>query len=184
MSERTNPERTVNCPVPGCNAEKLARGIHLHVRQSKGDGHGPQGEIPDEISLKNLETVGSKKVSMDYPETRETEQVGRRCPYCKEVFRGKHGVMIHLGRSTGKGPHPENAKGQVHAEDLTIVHIDENGSIIETVEDPTVMPSTKQRREREKDASLEVQIRGVIEEFQQEGKDAAADRLEDVLDND
>jgi hypothetical protein len=184
MSERTNPERTVNCPVPGCNAEKLARGIHLHVRQSKGDGHGPQGEIPDEISLKNLETVGSKEVSMDYPETRETEQVGRRCPYCNEVFRGKQGVMIHLGRSAGKGPHPTNAKDQVDAEDLTVVHVDDDGSVIGAVEEPTVMPSTRQRRDREAEEDLRGQIQAVIEEFRQEGKDAAADRLEDVLDND
>jgi len=33
-----NEERTVICPVEGCDAEKLARGMHLHVLHSKGDG--------------------------------------------------------------------------------------------------------------------------------------------------
>jgi len=82
MTNHPNDERTVRCPVDGCDAEKLARGIHLHVRQSSGDGHGPQGEVPDSINFENLDTVGEQTVEMDYPEERNNEKEARLCPYC------------------------------------------------------------------------------------------------------
>lgn len=181
MPKQTNRETTVTCPVEGCESENLSRGIFLHVRQSKGSGHGPQGEIPDTIDLDNLETTGSREVSMDYPDTRQTEQVGRRCPYCEDVFRGKQGVMIHLGRAAGNGPHPENPKEEIDAENLAVVHVDEDGEVVEEVEGTVMMPSTRRRREREREASLVDQIHTVIDEFRHEGKDDVADRLEDVL---
>lgn len=181
MPEETNTERTVKCPVENCGAEKLARGIHLHVRQSKGSGHGPQGEVPDDLDLEDLETVGSQEVSMDYPETRNTERVGRQCLFCEEVFQGKQGVMIHLGRVAGQGPHPEDSKKEIDPEELAIVHLGEERDIVEKIDEPVVLPSTRRRREREREISLEQKIRTVIEEFRQEEKDEAAERLEEVL---
>jgi hypothetical protein len=177
-------EPTVKCPVEDCGAEKLKRGIHLHVRQSKGSGHGPQGEVPSTINLDDLETSGSQEVSMDYPETRQTEQVGRRCPFCKEVFRGKQGVMIHLGRVAGDGSHPQNPKEEIDAEKLTIVHLDEDGNVVEEVDEPTTLPSTRRRRESERENTLEAKVQTVIEEFRHEGKDEVADRLEEILTDD
>lgn len=174
-------EPTVKCPVEGCDAEKLKRGIHLHVRQSKGSGHGPQGEVTSTINLDNLETSGSQEVSMDYPETRQTERVGRRCPFCKEVFRGKQGVMIHLGRVASSGSHPKNPKKEIDAEKLAIVHLDEDGNVLEEVDEPTTLPSTRRRRESEQENTLEERVQSVIEEFRHEGKDEVADRLEEVL---
>jgi len=183
MVEQTNPERTVKCPVEGCGAEKLARGIHLHVRQSKGDSHGSQGEIPDDVDFQDLDTVGTRDVSMDYPETRRTEQVGRLCPYCERSFQGKHGVMIHLGRVAGKKNHPENPKEKHDPDDFPIVKVDENGNIVDVVEKRRPMPSTKRRREREQqgDAVDKNEVRKHIEELREQGLDEQADRAEQML---
>jgi len=182
MSDQSNPEKTVKCPVEGCEAEKLARGIYLHIRQSKGDGHGPQGEIPEDLNLDNLEAVGTRDVSMDYPDTRTTENVGRVCPYCEEVFRGKQGVMIHLGRTAGKSPHPENPKERIDSENLSIVHSDEEDNATVQVIKQTAPRSNIRRQEQEKKKSLSEKIERVIDEFRQEEKHEAADRLEQVLD--
>jgi len=151
------------------------------VRQSTGENHGPQGEIPDNISFDDLKTVGSQAVSIDYPDKQEIEPFGRQCPYCEEIFRGRRGVMIHLGLTEGRGTHPDNAKEDVDFDDLRVVRIDENENVIEEVDQSAVLPTTRRRREREREASIEEKVRGVIKEFRQEGKDEAADRLEMIL---
>jgi hypothetical protein len=183
MPKESNSERTVKCPVEGCNAEKLSRGMHLHVRQSKGDGHGPQGEVPDSLDFEDLETVGTQEVSMDYPETRQTEQVGRLCPYCEKVFQGKQGVMIHLGRVAGDGFHAEEPRESHDVDDFDIVHVDESGSVIERVEEDIEMPSTERRRQREKndESDLRERVRGYISDLRKRGKHEEAERAEERL---
>ncbi|MFC5133888.1 MULTISPECIES: hypothetical protein [Haloferacaceae] len=132
-----NEERTVNCPVKGCNKEVLARGIYLHVRQSAGEGHGPQGEVPDDISFDDLETAGTKSVRMEYPTERDSEKVARFCPYCSEVFDGKEGVRIHLGQVEGRKNHPRNANDFHDPEDFPRVAVDDDGNVQGVVHDWT-----------------------------------------------
>ena len=132
MTDPNNDERTVRCPVEGCNAEKLARGIHLHVRQSSGDGHGPQGETPDHINLDDLETVGEQRVKMDYPEERETDTTARLCPYCSQTFAGAQGLMIHLGQMAGRENHPSDPKDLHKPSDFPRVEVDADGNVLQT----------------------------------------------------
>jgi len=132
-----NDERTVKCPVEGCDAEVLARGINLHVRRSSGNGHGPRGEVPDDVSFDDLETVGSEAVEMDYPEERDTEQVARLCPYCGTPFTGKQGVLIHLGQVAGRKNHPEDAADKHEPENFPRVTVDEQGNVVEMLGEPT-----------------------------------------------
>jgi hypothetical protein len=186
MGERRNAERTVRCPIEGCGAEILARGIHLHVRQSKGGGHSPQGEVPAGVDFQDLETVGSREVTMDYPDTRPTEGVSRLCPFCERPFQGKQGVMIHLGRQAGTGPHPNDAKDRVDAENLLVARIDEDGNMVEVVEDPStaVMPSTRRRRERdenEKETVDATKVRTYIESLREQGLKEEAEKAERML---
>jgi hypothetical protein len=123
----------VKCPVEGCTAEVLARGVHLHVRQTSGDGHGPHGEVPDHITFDNLETVGTGTVEMEYPEQRETEQVGRLCPYCFSVFSGKQGVRIHLGQVAGRKNHPLDANERHSPEDFPRVAVDRMDNVVDVL---------------------------------------------------
>lgn len=176
--KHSNEERTVECPVEGCDYEGLSRTLHLHVRQSSGDGHGPHKDIPESIDFDNLETVGTQEVEMNYPETREVEQVKRQCPFCELVFDGKHGVMIHIGQTAGKKNHPENAPQQVSEDDLPVVELDDDQNIINTVEGDAKMPSTKRRQEEEAE---ENRIKRYIKKLREEGKDEEADIAETEL---
>jgi hypothetical protein len=129
MTDHKNDERTVRCPVEGCEATPLARGINLHIMRSSGDGHGPQGEVPDSLSLENLETVGEREVEMDYPDERDNEKHARLCPYCNQTFTGISGLMIHLGQTAGRKNHPANPKDRHEPSDFPRVEVDAEGNI-------------------------------------------------------
>ncbi|WP_324663617.1 hypothetical protein [Haloarcula sediminis] len=130
-----NDERTVRCPVEGCDSTPLARGINLHIMRSSGDGHGPQGEVPDSLSLENLETVGEREVEMDYPDERDNEKHARLCPYCSVTFTGISGLMIHLGQTAGRKNHPANPKDRHEPSDFPRVEVDAEGNV-QQVADP------------------------------------------------
>jgi hypothetical protein len=172
MTNHRNDERTVRCPVEGCDAEKLARGIHLHVRQSAGDGHGPQGDTPDHIDFDNLETVGTESVAMDYPDERDTENVARLCPYCAQPCQGKNGVLIHLGQMEGRQNHPPDAADLHSEEDFPIVEVDERGNIISVADEPV------DRRESDSEKAVSRQrVYHLIAEFMAHGDTLAAQRV-------
>lgn len=130
-----NDERTVRCPIEGCDATPLARGINLHIRKSSGEGHGPRDELPDHIDLADLETVGKQEVEMDYPKERDTEDVVRLCPYCERPFKGRNGVLIHLGQVAGRKNHPENAAEEHSESEFPRVEVDEAENIISVIDD-------------------------------------------------
>lgn len=173
MTDHRNDERTVRCPVDGCDATPLARGINLHLIRSSGDGHGPQGEVPDHISTDNLESVGSESVEMDYPESRDTENIARLCPYCSTPFKGTNGVLIHLGQVAGRKNHPENASKQHDEHDFPVVEVDEQGNIISVVGDTgdAGIPDT------DKDAVSKQQVYHLIADFMANGDAEAAARV-------
>jgi hypothetical protein len=178
-----NEERTVQCPVEGCEKETLARGLHLHVMRSSGGGHGEQNSIPEGLDLDSAKTVGTREVEMDYPEERDSEQVARLCPYCERPFRGKHGVMIHLGQLAGKKNHPEDAPERHEPDDFKIVHVDEKGNVKEVVEEETSMPSTEDRRQAEAvgaNVSPE-KVEEYIEGLREQGLHDQADQAERTL---
>lgn len=129
MTDHKNDERTVRCPVDGCEATPLARGINLHIMRSSGDGHGPQGDVPEHINLDNLESVGEREVEMDYPEERNNEKYARLCPYCSQTFAGVQGLMIHLGQTAGRKNHPANPKDRHEPGDYPRVEVDGQGNV-------------------------------------------------------
>ncbi|WP_275879491.1 hypothetical protein [Haloferax volcanii] len=108
--------------------------MHLHVLRSVGDGHGPQGEIPEHLNFENLEEVGTREVEVNYPEERKTESVARLCPYCGKPFKGKHGVLIHLGQIEGRKNHPANASEVHEPDDFPVVELDEAENVVAVVE--------------------------------------------------
>lgn len=180
-NKHKNDEKTVRCPVEGCEEEILARGLHLHVLRSSGNGHGPHNELPEDIDLDEAEEVGSREVEMNYPEERDSEQVARLCPYCERPFRGKHGVMIHLGQTAGRKNHPEDAPEQHEPDDFSIVHVDENENVVNVVEEGTAMPSTERRQNEELGSLSPERVREYIEGLREQGLDEEADKAEQML---
>lgn len=123
-------EKVVLCPIEGCDAEQLARGIHLHILQSSGGGHGEQGDIPPGVTLDDLDEVGRQSVDVNYPDERETEAVARICPYCGRPFKGKNGVSIHLGLVAGRKDHPPNASALHEPADFPVVEVDDDENVV------------------------------------------------------
>lgn len=153
--------------------------------RSSGDGHGSQNELPPNLNLDKAEEVESREVEMDYPKERESEQVARLCPYCERPYRGKHGVVIHLGQTAGRENHPENPKELHEPDDFAIVHVDENENVVEKVEEETSMPSTKRRQEREAgdgpDSLEPEKVKEYIEDLREQGLEEEAERAEKML---
>ena len=169
-------ERTVRCPVEGCDDEVLARGINLHVMRSSGDGHGPKGDVPDHLSFEDLETIGKQDVEMDYPETRDNEKHARLCPYCSQVFLGIQGLTIHLGQTAGRKNHPENPKEKHDPSDFPQVRVDDKGNVLETIQ-------TKSDEQAERKGAMipESRVLQLISELAAEGKTDAASRMRGAL---
>jgi hypothetical protein len=180
-NKHKNEEKTVVCPVDGCEKECLSRGLHLHISRSSGDGHGEQGEIPDGVSVEDAEEAGKREVEMNYPEERYSENVSRICPYCERPFRGKHGVMIHLGQTAGRKNHPEDAPERWDLDDFAIVRVDENENIVEVVEEATQMPSTERRQGEGGDVPDAENVREYIDGLREQGLDEEADKAEQML---
>lgn len=177
MTNHQNDERTVRCPVEGCDATPLARGINLHINRSSGDGHGPRGEIPDHISLDDLETVGERNVEMDYPEDRDTETHARLCPYCNQTFAGEQGVMIHLGQTAGRKNHPTNPKDRHEPGDFPRVEVDAQGNIRQVTDGPNE-PSADDRGD---DAVPVARVFSLIADLLADGESVAAHRVRKQL---
>lgn len=141
-------ERLVSCPVDDCDAEPLARGVHMHVYHSEGSGHGPKGEVPDDLNFDDLETVGHKNVEVTHTDE-IPDSTARFCPFCGQTAQGNQGVMIHAGQMSGKNNHPEDLTGNYDAQDFPLVEINEAGDVIDFVNDD----------ERQKMADFETRLK-------------------------
>lgn len=168
------------CPVEGCDHEGLSRGIHLHVRQSSGNGHGDHGDTPEHLNFDNLEVVGEKDVEMDYPDERTEEESVRLCPFCGNAFKGFRGIKIHVGQKKGQGVHPDDAT-DIEKSDCPIARVDDDMNVIEIVEDNAIMPSTKKRIEREEKSVSFEEVHQFIEEIRNDGYNDVAEKAEAQL---
>lgn len=175
-----NNEKTVLCPIDGCDKEVLSRALHLHVMRSTKNGHGVADEIPKEVDLDEAEEIGSKEVEMEYPENREPEKVARLCPYCERPYRGKHGVMIHLGQVEGRKDHPKDATERHEPDDFAIVEVDDNENIIKIVEEAEPLPTTERRKEDDSTPD-KGEIRKHIEDLREQGLEEEANKAEKML---
>lgn len=171
----------MKCPVEGCDHEGLSRGMHLHVRQSSGDGHGPNGDTPENISFDDLEIVGEKDVEMNYPDKQKTGETARLCPFCGKAYRGFRGVKIHLGQKVGQGVHPDDA-AELTKEDTPVAKVDEDMNVVDVVDSASLMPSTKRRIEGGDGGSVPKEdVLKFIGELESEGSDDLADRVRTTL---
>lgn len=104
-----------------------------HILQSVGDGHGEQGEVPEDYSLDDLEEVAAPESGSTYPVEREVEKVARLCPYCEQPFTEKRGVLNHLQQVASQRGHPPNAF-QIHESgDFPVVELDKDENVVGVV---------------------------------------------------
>lgn len=126
----------IKCPVEGCDAVMSAQEMDQHILQSVGNGHGEQGEVPEDFSLDDLKKVAAPKSENTRLTKREVGKVARLCPYCEQSFTGKHGVLNHLEQAADQQQdHPSNAV-QIHESgDFPVVELDEGGNVVGVVDD-------------------------------------------------
>lgn len=175
-----NDESVVRCPVKGCGYEGVSRGIHLHVMQSSGSGHGPNGDVPQGLDFEDLDVVGEKNVSMNYPDEQNVEDAARLCPFCGRAFNGIRGIKIHVGQKAGQGVHPDDAT-EITKKDCPIAHVDDDMNVIELVEDNAIMPSTKRRIKSDIDSISTDRVHEFIDSLRDGDEDEFADRVENEL---
>ena len=139
------------CPVEGCSKEnEYERGIYLHILWSVGNGHGEQGEVPEELGLEKPPISGPQDQVINDPVDYPARRIARICPYCGDTFYGENGVLIHLGKLAGKKNHPVNASDVHEPEDFPIVELDDNDDIIGVVSSRAACPG-ETRDESESD---------------------------------
>lgn len=176
MDEEQAGEPVVKCPAEGCDHTGVSRGMHLHVRQSSGKGHGPHGDIPESIDMSDLEVVGTKDVEVNYPENRSQDKTARVCPWCERPFNGFQGLMIHLGQNVGKDEvHPDEVPEDATKDDFPVGRVDNNRNVLEILDEGTLMPSTKRRRRGVVDRAKVVDF---IESLEEDGYDDIAEKAE------
>ena len=170
-------EVTVRCPVEGCESVHLRRSLHLHVNRKGGEGHGAPGEIPNHLDLKNAEVVGTKEVTVDYPDERKREKIERQCPFCGIPFRGKQGLEIHFGQVVGRKNHPDKREDFPDAEECPIVKVDQHKNIIEVIEEGEADPDLAPGMGRETDET----VIEFISRLRAKGETEKADAVEQAL---
>ena len=182
-TKSSNQENVVQCPVSGCSHEGLSRGMHLHVRQSSGNGHGPHGDIPDSLDMGNLEVVGQREVQMEYPEDREVDNTARACPFCGNAFQGYRGLKIHLGQKQGQGVHPKNAAEKIQKEDAPIVEVDDDMNVKDIIDAREMMPSMRDRLlgQESKDTIPVSKVEQFIEKLEAEDRADVANQAREFL---
>lgn len=140
-----NLEDEVQCPIEGCEEQPTARGLHMHIFHTDdpdGQGHYPRFSVPPDFDPDDIEVVGKREVTMDYPDSVELEDTEYLDTYTGKSYQGKRGLMIHLGQMEGKENIPEDVTDRHDADDFPIVETDENGNITKVHREPrgTVPP--------------------------------------------
>jgi len=134
MVRRTNSEEMVQCPVKGCDKEVVARGLYMHIFQSddpEGEAHYPRYEEPPYLDMEDLKVTGETTVEMDFPEDVDLEDKMYLDTYTGKAYKGRRGLMIHLGQSAGEHNIPSDVTDRHEPDDFPIVDVDDDGNITE-----------------------------------------------------
>ena len=134
MPKHTTDEDTVECPI--CGEEFKKRGLFMHIYStddSPGRGHHNRGNVPHGLDIEKVETSGTEEVQMDYPDTQDIGDAQYFDTYTGKAYKGKRGIMVHLGQAKGENNIPSDVTDRFDADDFPIVETDEDGNITNVV---------------------------------------------------
>jgi hypothetical protein len=190
MPSKSNEEKKVRCPVEGCDAEPLRRGLFLHIFNTddpEGEGHGPRHTVPDSIDVDKLTGAGVRRVNINYPEHQNLDTDTKYLDtYTGKVYNGKRGLMVHLGQVAGKNNIPENVTSLHDADDFPIVEVDDDGNITEVIKGPEgnvppIEPYLPWTHNRIDGYLPKHRVESFIEELEEDGEQEFAKRVKDAL---
>lgn len=98
-----------------------------------GELHRPRESVPPNLDLDNVEITGRTPVEMGYPDTQELDDAEYFDTYTGKSYKGKRGIMVHLGQMAGQNNIPEDVSERFEADDFPIVETDEDGNITSVV---------------------------------------------------
>lgn len=131
-----NEKETVDCPVENCSQKPLARGLFMHIYQTDdppGEGHWPRYEVPPDLNVDEVKMTSKREAEADYPEIQDIDEIYYLDTYTGKAYRGKRGLMIHLGQRAGKDNIPDDVTDRHEADEFPIVDVDDNGNITEVI---------------------------------------------------
>lgn len=161
----------------------------MHIWQTddpEGEGHGPVGEVSDSLDLQDVEVVGTADVQMDYPNTQDIGDAEYFDTYTGHAYKGKRGLMVHLGQVAGEHNIPANVTDRFDADDFPIVETDDDGNILNVVEwgsedVPPLEPYLPWFENSEIGYIRKKKVREVLEKFKATGQEITPDSLEKEL---
>jgi hypothetical protein len=134
--KRKNIENEVRCPVSGCRKPVAKRGLFMHIFQTddpEKEGHYPRGTVPPDVDVNDVAVTGDRQITMDYPEEQDLEEFHYLDTYTGKAYKGKRGLMIHLGQMAGQDNIPDDVTERHDPDDFPVVDIDEDGNIIDVL---------------------------------------------------
>lgn len=137
------PKKRKECTY--CGESYTNQGLHSHIRQSKGDGHGAYGEVPDSF---NPEEVKPVKNPPNYKMRRSNSEKATThiylCNWCNELCKGERGYKIHLGMIKGSPLHPDDAS--IEDEQYKLIPSDDDWNPLMDLEDVYRIQSRRRAR--------------------------------------
>lgn len=112
----------------------------MHIFQTDdpdGAGHYPRYDIPPYLVEEDLKVVDQEEVTIDYPDEQNLEEVWYLDTYTGKAYKGKRGLMVHLGQMAGQDNIPEDITDRHDADDFPIVDIDDDGNVTEVKKWPS-----------------------------------------------
>jgi hypothetical protein len=184
-----NLEDKVVCPIEGCDSETAARGLHLHIYHTddpEGEGHYPRGEVPPDFNKDNIEVIGKQSIQMDYPDEQELEDAKYLDTYTGKAYKGKRGLMIHLGQMEGQENIPSNVTDRHDADDFPMVKVDEKGNITDVLrwssgDVPAIEPYLPWYEDRDKGFIERRKVKELVKELKNGSGAISAEVLEEEL---
>ena len=153
-----------DCPY--CGKSYSSQGIHTHVQQSKGNGHGPHGEVPEDFDVDSLKPSNKKpRGGVTHSRAETSTRHLYLCNWCNELCKGERGYKIHLGKSRDDPLHPEDAS--IEDEQYTLIPADDEWNPFMDLED-VYQIQDRRRRRGAFDSSAERPIDTVSEDVEEQ----------------
>jgi hypothetical protein len=155
----------------------------MHIFQTDGKGHGPRKSVPEGLLDEPPQEVGETAKNIDYPESVSLGDEMRLDTYTGQVFKGKRGMMIHLGQKAGQDNIPKNVTNMHDGDDFPIVEVDDDGNITKLLREGrgSVPPANPRLPSDIKDTEEYVrasEIEKFVEEVREGTGAATADHIE------
>jgi hypothetical protein len=161
----------------------------MHIFQTDdpaGEAHYPRGEVPPHLDEEEIKVTGKQEVDVDYPTDVDLSKEMYLDTYTGKAYKGRRGLMVHLGQRAGKDNIPADVTDKHEADDFPIVEVDDAGNITEVLKwpdgsVPPVEPYLPWYDDETEGYVSRQQVREFVEEVKEGSGAATAEAIEEAL---